>query len=234
MFLDFQHHCKEYEEYQEPDIPTLVNAYKSYVQEIDYRVFGGLDVTRQQQTLENIKKGNPVAVYKSGSNWGSFIGITLNNLYVGARCYLYGVFGGIGTFYIFLQNSLMLGSFQYFFYQQGVFWKSVRGIWIHGSMEIFAIVIESTAGFILGASILFPKTYSRINSFKIGFKNSFKIFLSTIPFTIAAGFLEGFITRYSIEMENWFSSFIILFTLALISFYYLIYPFIVHKKTLPA
>lgn len=181
-------------------------------------------------TLENIKDGNPVAVYKSGSHLGSFIGITLNNLYVGARCYLYGIFGGIGTFYIFLQNSLMLGSFQYFFYQQGVFWESVRGIWIHGSMEIFAIVIESMAGFILGASILFPRTYSRINSFKIGFKNSFKIFLSTFPFTISAGFLEGFITRYSIEMENWLSSFIILFTLAIISFYYLIYPFIVHKK----
>jgi uncharacterized membrane protein SpoIIM required for sporulation len=184
-------------------------------------------------TLENIKDGNPVAVYKSGSHLGSFIGITLNNLYVGARCYLYGIFGGIGTFYIFLQNSLMLGSFQYFFYQQGVFWESVRGIWIHGSMEIFAIVIESMAGFILGASILFPRTYSRMNSFKIGFKNSFKIFLSTFPFTISAGFLEGFITRYSIEMENWFSSFIILFTLAIISFYYLIYPFIVHKKYIP-
>ena len=124
----------------------------------------------------------------------------------------------------------MLGSFQYFFLQQGVFWKSVRGIWIHGSMEIFGIVIETAAGYILGASILFPKTYSRMNSFKIGFKNSFKIFLSTVPFTIAAGFLEGFITRYSIDMPNWLSSFIILFTLAIISFYYLIYPFIVHKK----
>jgi len=181
-------------------------------------------------TLENIKKGNPMAVYGSGSNWGSFIGITMNNLYVGARCYIYGIFGGLGTFYIFLQNSLMLGSFQYFFYEQGVFWKSVRGIWIHGSMEIFAIVIETTAGFILGASILFPKTFSRVNSFKIGFKNSFKIFLSTFPFTISAGFLEGFITRYSIDMPNWLSSFIILFTLGIISFYYLVYPFIVHKK----
>ncbi|SEO77422.1 Uncharacterized membrane protein SpoIIM, required for sporulation [Flavobacterium sp. CF108] len=181
-------------------------------------------------TLENIKKGNPVAVYESGSNWGSFIGITMNNLYVGARCYMYGIFAGIGTFYVFLQNSLMLGSFQYFFYDQNVFWKSVRGIWIHGSMEIFAIVIESAAGFILGASILFPKTYSRINSFKIGFKNSFKIFLSTFPFTISAGFLEGFITRYSIDMPNWLSSFIILFTLGIISFYYLVYPTIVYKK----
>ncbi|MWB96529.1 stage II sporulation protein M [Flavobacterium sp. GA093] len=182
-------------------------------------------------TLENIKKGNPMAVYGSGSNWGSFIGITMNNLYVGARCYIYGIFCGIGTFYIALGNGIMLGSFQYFFYEQNVFWKSVRGIWIHGAMEIFAIVIETAAGFILGASILFPKTFSRINSFKIGFKNSFKIFLSTFPFTISAGFLEGYITRYSIEMPNWLSSFIILFTLALISFYYLVYPFIVHQKT---
>ncbi|MCP2027247.1 putative membrane protein SpoIIM required for sporulation [Flavobacterium sp. HSC-32F16] len=181
-------------------------------------------------SLENIKKGNPMAVYGSGSNWGSFIGITMNNLYVGAKCYLYGIFGGIGTFYIFLQNSLMLGSFQYFFYEKNVFWQSVRGIWIHGSMEIFAIVIESSAGFILGASILFPKTFSRMNSFKIGFKNSFKIFLSTFPFTISAGFLEGFITRYSIDMPNWLSSSIILVTLGIISFYYLVYPFIVYKK----
>lgn len=182
-------------------------------------------------TLDNIKKGNPVAVYASGSNWGSFVGITMNNLYVGARCYIWGLFAGIGTLYISLQNCIMLGAFQYFFYEQNVFWKSVRGIWIHGSMEIFAIVIETAAGFILGASILFPKTFSRANSFKIGFKNSFKIFLSTFPFTISAGFLEGFITRYSVDMPNWLSSFIILFTLGVISFYYLVYPSIVHKKT---
>ncbi|MBE8723633.1 stage II sporulation protein M [Flavobacterium hungaricum] len=181
-------------------------------------------------TLENIKKGNPMAVYGSGSNWGSFVGITMNNLFVGAKCYLYGILAGLGTLYISMQNCIMLGAFQYFFYEQGVFWKSVRGIWIHGSMEVFAIVIETTAGFILGASILFPKTFSRINSFKIGFKNSFKIFLSTFPFTISAGFLEGFITRYSIDMPNWLSSGIILITLGIISFYYLVYPFIVHKK----
>ncbi|HEX8575320.1 MAG TPA: stage II sporulation protein M, partial [Flavobacterium sp.] len=124
----------------------------------------------------------------------------------------------------------MLGSFQYFFYDNGVLWESVQGIWIHGSMEIFAIVIESAAGFILGASILFPKTYSRINSLKIGFKNSLKIFLSTTPFTIAAGFLEGFITRYSIDMPNWLNVLIILSTLSLISFYYLIFPRFVSKK----
>ena len=181
-------------------------------------------------TLDNIKDGNPVAVYKSGSSLGSFIGITLNNLLVGAKCFIYGIFAGIGTFFIFLQNCVMLGCFQYFFYQQGVFWKSVQGIWIHGSMEIFGMVIEASAGFILGASILFPKTYSRVNSLKMGFKNSLKIFLATIPFTIAAGFLEGFITRYSIVMPNWLNVFIILSTLSLISFYFLFFPYFVNRK----
>ena len=181
-------------------------------------------------TLDNIKEGNPVAVYKSGSNWGGFIAITLNNLFVGLKCYIYGIFGGIGTFWVLIQNCIMLGSFQYFFYQQGVFWESVQGIWIHGSMEIFAMVVEAGCGFILGASILFPRTFSRLNSFKIGFKDSLKIFLGTVPFTIAAGILEGFVTRYSLEMPNWLNVFIILSTLSLISFYFLIYPTIVHKK----
>lgn len=181
-------------------------------------------------TLENIKEGNPVAVYKSGSSWGSYISITWNNLKVGAMSYFFGIFIGIGTFLVFFYNCIMVGSFQTFFYQQNVFWESVRGIWIHGSMEIFAMIIEAGAGFALGASILFPKTFSRVNSFKIGFKKTFKIFLSTMPFTIMAGFLEGFITRYSIDMPKFLSIGIILTTLGMISFYYLIYPFIVHKK----
>jgi uncharacterized membrane protein SpoIIM required for sporulation len=181
-------------------------------------------------TLENIEAGDPVAVYKSGSNWGSFFGITLNNLYVGLLSFIYGVFGGIGTGYLLLRNGIMLGAFQYFFYTEGVLWESVRGIWIHGAMEIFAIVIEGAAGLILGASILFPKTFSRMTSFKMGMKDGVKILISTFPFTFAAGFLEGYVTRYSNTMPNWLSVGIILLTLSLISFYYLVYPFILNKK----
>ena len=181
-------------------------------------------------TLENIEKGNPVAVYKSGSNWGSAIGITLNNLKVGALSFVAGIFGGVGTVYILFKNMVMLGAFQYFFYERGVFWQSVRGIWIHGCMEIFGIVIEAAAGMMFGAALLFPKTLSRIASLKIGFKNGLKLWFSTIPFTFAAGMLEGFVTRYSPVMPKLLNIFIIVFTLLIISYYYLIYPFIVNKK----
>jgi len=230
------------------EIPLLIYQYKRYVLYafLLFFLFVGMGVLSARyddglarlimgdayvnQTLENIKGGDPVAIYKSGSNWGGFIGITMNNLRVGAICFLFGIFGGVGTFYILLRNCMMLGTFQYFFYQEGVFWESVQGIWLHGSMEIFAIVIESAAGLLLGASILFPKTYSRFTSFKMGMKNGLKIYLSTIPFTIAAGFIEGFVTRYSLEMPNWLNVFIILSTLSLISFYYLVLPFMVAKK----
>jgi len=181
-------------------------------------------------TLENIEAGDPVAVYKSGSNWGSAFGITLNNLYVGIKSFIYGIFGGLGTGLVLLYNGIMVGAFQFFFYKEGVLWESVRGIWIHGSMEIFAIVIEGAAGLILGASILFPKTYSRLTSFKIGVKDGVKILISTFPFTIAAGLLEGYVTRYSNTMPNWLSVGIILVTLSIISYYYLIYPRLLHKK----
>jgi uncharacterized membrane protein SpoIIM required for sporulation len=181
-------------------------------------------------TLNNIEDGNPVAVYKSAGPIGSFIGITLNNLKVGAYMFIAGITGGILTMYLLFRNAVMLGSFQYFFYEKNVFWESVRGIWIHGCMEIFGMVMEGAAGLIFGAAILFPKTFSRVESLKAGFKNGLKIWASTLPFTFAAGVLEGFVTRYSPDMPRVLNIAIILITLAAITYYYLIYPYKVHRR----
>ena len=181
-------------------------------------------------TIENIKKGNPIGVYESGSNWGSTLYIIQNNITVGLKLYIYGLFAGIGTVLFAMFNSIMVGSFQYFFVTQGVLGQSARGIWVHGVFEIFSMVIETMAGLVFGASILFPKTFSRLNSFKVGFKDSFKIFLSTVPFTIVAGILEGYVTRYALKMNLGINLFIIFGTLFIISYYYIYYPFIVNKK----
>jgi len=181
-------------------------------------------------TVENIKKGNAVGVYQSGSTWGSTIGIIFNNIGVGAKLYLYGIFCGVGTLFALLSNSIMLGSFQYFFYEYGALKDSARGIWLHGVFEIFSMVVEAMCGLILGASILFPKTLSRFNSLKIGFKDSFKIFLSTVPFTICAGIIEGYVTRHALKMPLMLNVIIILGSLGIIGFYYFVYPSMVNKK----
>ncbi|KQR95586.1 hypothetical protein ASG01_07015 [Chryseobacterium sp. Leaf180] len=180
------------------------------------------------RTIRNIKAGNPVGVYQEGSTWGSTITITFNNIGVGAKMYLFGIIGGIGSLYILLSNSIMLGSFQYFFYEYGALKDSAKGIWLHGVYEIFSMVIEAMCGLILGTSILFPKTFSRFESFKIGFKNSFKIYLSTIPFTVCAGIIEGYVTRHALKMPGILNFLIISFCLFSIVFYYIILPRLIH------
>jgi len=180
-------------------------------------------------TLENIEKDDPMAVYKQMGEFNMFLGITINNIRVALMAFAFGMLLGIGTLFIMMQNAIMLGSFQYFFYEKGLFWESLRTIWIHGTLEISVIIIAGCAGLVLANGMLFPGTYTRLESFKRGVKNGLKIMLSTLPFFIVAGFLEGFVTRHT-EMPDVSAIFIILASLALILFYYVIYPRMLFKK----
>ena len=109
-------------------------------------------------------------------------------------------------------------------------WDSVRTIWIHGTIEISVIIVAACAGLVVGKSILFPGTYTRLASFVAGVKAGLKIVVSTIPFFIIAGFLEGFVTRHT-EMPDWLAIFIILISIfQSILFYYVFYPIYLNKK----
>ena len=180
-------------------------------------------------TYENIKKGDPMAVYKEQGEFNMFLGITINNIKVALMAFGYGILFGVGSLYVMLQNGIMLGSFQYMFYENGLLWESARTIWIHGAIEISVIIIASCSGLVLGNGMLFTGTYTRLESFKRSVKNGLKILMSTIPFFVIAGFLEGFVTRHT-EMPDWLAIFIILSSLALIIFYYVIHPIQLHKK----
>ncbi len=180
-------------------------------------------------TLENIEKGDPMAVYKQANSFDMFLGITINNIKVALSAFVYGIFLGLGTLVIILQNAVMLGAFQYFFYEQGVFWESVRTIWIHGTIEISVIIIAATAGFIIASGILMPGTYTRTQALIRKSRDGLKIMISTIPFFIIAGFLEGFVTRHT-EMPDSLAVSIILLSLGFIIYYYVILPGKLHQK----
>lgn len=180
-------------------------------------------------TLDNIEKGDPMAVYKQMGEFNMFLGITINNIKVALFAFALGIFLGVGTIWVLLRNGLMLGSFQYFFHDKGLLWESARTIWIHGTIEISVIILAGCAGLVMANGMLFPGTYTRLESFKRGIKNGLKIVVSTIPFFIIAGFLEGFVTRHT-EMPDWLAITIILGSLGLIVFYYVIYPYQLNKK----
>lgn len=174
-------------------------------------------------TLENIDKGDPMAVYKKMNGVDMFLGITFNNIRVSFFAFMMGLLVSFGTAWILMSNGIMLGAFQYFFHIHGLLIQSVLVIWIHGTLEISAIIIAGAAGITLGNSILFPGTYSRSQSFMIGAKEGLKMIVSLIPIFIVAGFLESFVTRYT-GMPVFLSLTIILGSLTFVVWYFLIYP----------
>ncbi|SRR5579871_2903 len=181
-------------------------------------------------TNENIQKGDPFGVYKQGDQMSMFLFIAANNIKVAFVAYVGGILFSIGTVLLLVQNGLMLGSFEYYFFSKGLGMQSILAIFIHGTIEISAIIIAGCAGLILGSSILFPKTYSRWNSILLGGKDGMKIVIGLVPFFLIAAFFEGFVTRHYQQMSVALKSSILLLSLAFIIWYFIIYPIRLHKR----
>lgn len=174
-------------------------------------------------TLENIKEGDALAVYGRGSQMDSFFAITFNNVRVSFFAFAAGLLLSLGTGFMLLQNGVMVGCFFTFLAQQGFLNESFKVVMLHGTLELSAIVIAGAAGFVMGNSILFPGTYSRMASFKKGAIKGLKIVMGLMPVFILAGFIEGFFTRYT--SMPWILSGTIIFGSAFfIIYYYVIYP----------
>lgn len=174
-------------------------------------------------TLENIDKGDPMAVYKNMGRGDMFFAITVNNIKVSFMAFSLGILLSLGTGFVLLQNGIMLGAFQFFFYQQGFLLPSFLTIWIHGTIEIASIIIAGAAGLVIGNSILFPGTYPRMHSFLQGARKGLKIVIGLVPLFIMAGFLESFVTR----LTDWHWALrlgIILASAYFILYYFIIYP----------
>ncbi|WP_276484488.1 stage II sporulation protein M [Paraflavitalea pollutisoli] len=182
-----------------------------------------------EMTEDNIAKGDPFGVYKDENKIVMFLRIALNNIRVSLMVFVAGLFLSVGTAWFLFQNGMMLGAFQYMFFAKGLGWPSVLVIWIHGTLEISAIIIAGGAGFILGNSLLFPGTRKRIDSLKRGAKDGLKLMIGLVPVFIVAAFLEGYVTRYS-SMPQWLSISILAASFSFILWYFVLYPIRLGKK----
>ena len=150
-----------------------------------------------QMTAENIAKKDPMAVYKQTGPIEMFLRIVLNNLMVDVQTFFSGLVFSIGSVLVLLYNGLMLSAFQFYFIKRGLFWDSFLAVWLHGTLEISAMVICGAAGIVLGKGIVFPGTYSRTQAFFSSAQRATKIFFSVLPITFVAAIIESFLTRYT-------------------------------------
>ncbi len=182
-------------------------------------------------TLDNIARGEPMAVYDGDNESDAFLGITLNNVWVSFRAFALGVLTSFGTGYILLVNGVMVGAFQTFFVEQGLGWESFLAIWLHGTLEISAVIVAGAAGLAMGNGWLFPGTYSRMASFRRGARRGLKIVIGTVPVFVCAGFIEGYFTRHT-EWPDGLRLAIILASLLFVITYFILLPRRLHQQAI--
>lgn len=180
-------------------------------------------------TMQNILEGKPFGIYSSDTESVMFGQITANNIRVSFLIFISGIFTSLSTAAYLFSNGVMMGCFEAFFAQHGLLWQSILAVMLHGTLELSAIVVAGAAGLAMGNGWLFPGTYSRLVSFRRAAKRGLKIVVGTVPVFVVAGFIEGYITRHTEVADAVRLSFILL-SAAFVIFYYIIYPYRLHKK----
>ncbi|MFT3750795.1 MAG: stage II sporulation protein M [Agriterribacter sp.] len=180
-------------------------------------------------TEENIESGKPFGVYAEGNELMMWLGIMLNNIFVSFTYFARGIVLCFPVILSLLNEGVRLGAFEYMFFSKGLGMQSVLTVFIHGTLELSAIVIAGAAGVVLGKGWMFPGTGTRLQSFLRGAKDGVIILVSLIPVFVVAAFFEGFITRYY-TMPQWLSAFILMASASYIIWYYIIYPVRVQRR----
>ena len=121
-------------------------------------------------------------------------GIMANNISVAFNAFALGITAGVGTCYVIIINSMMLGGFAGHFSNHGLTYEFWSFIAPHGILEIFAILVSAAAGLRLGLSLAIPGQLKRSASLRVGAHEAVLLVLGTIPMFIVAGIIEGFIT----------------------------------------
>lgn len=175
------------------------------------------------KTMENIDAGNPFGIYESGNPILSWLQLMIHNIRVSFLMFVSGIFAGVPSIYLLSQNAIMVGVFDQMFAAKGFGLQFFLVVFIHGTLELTALIVAAAAGIILGKSYLFPGTVRRIDSFKRGAKDGVKIMIGLMPVFGLAAFFEGFITRLYNDLSI-LTSLITLLSVVFVIWYFIIYP----------
>ena len=182
-----------------------------------------------EKTEENIRLGNPFGIYETGNPFLSWLGLMIHNIKVSFLMFVSGLFCGVPSLYLLGQNAVMVGVFDQFFAARGLGTQFFLVVFVHGTLELTAIIIAGAAGVVLGKSFLFPGTIKRIDAFKQGSKDGVKLMIGLIPVFALAAFFEGFITRLYNDLSV-LTSLISSVSVLFIIWYFVVYPARLSRK----
>lgn len=141
------------------------------------------DIVAHHNWTESLNNANPLASTS----------IQKNNITVTFYAFGGGIFAGLVTIWVLIQNGLLLGMvmglcIKYKFWDIPIF---VAG---HGVLELTAIFIAGGAGLMIGRALVMPGDRSRIDALVTQGLEAVKLIMGCVPMLLIAGTIEGFIS----------------------------------------
>jgi uncharacterized membrane protein SpoIIM required for sporulation len=135
-----------------------------------------------------------------------------HNSQISVLCFALGFAFGVPTAMLLVYNGTMLGAILALFASHGLGLEMGGWLIIHGSTEIFAIVLAGAAGFRIGWSVVFPGEESRLAAATIAGRGAAMVMAGVVVMLFVAGLLEGIgrqvitsdLARYAIGLSMLF------------------------------
>lgn len=158
----------------------------------------------EQQRLKtlalNSRPNQPHPMAREGG-FGLSSMIMTNNIRVSILAFATGIFFGIGTIIILINNGLMLGALAALYTDAGYssyFWSLILP---HGGLELVSIFIGGAAGLIVGYALINPGSYYRKDWLVKEGNAAIQLVIGIIPLLIIAALIEAYITPAYLGIE---------------------------------
>ena len=141
------------------------------------------DIAAHRNWTESINEANPIGATS----------IQTNNITVTFMAFGGGIFAGLLTVWVLIQNGLLLGLV-FALCVKYKFWDIPTFVAGHGVIELTAIFIAGGAGLMIGKAMLMPGDRRRIDALVTNGLEAVRLILGCIPMLLIAGTIEGFIS----------------------------------------
>ena len=149
---------------------------------------GGRDFTASPEALRQ------TLYHQQGTQGLGFFATYLftHNSQVSVLAFTLGFAFGVPTVMLLIYNGAMLGAFLALFASRGLGFELGGWLMIHGTTEIFAIVLAGAAGLKIGWAVVFPGESGRLDAAAKAGRTAALVMGGVVVMLLVAGLLEGF------------------------------------------
>jgi len=150
----------------------------------------GRDPMATTAFLRQTLYGKPESAIDGLSSLASFL--FTHNAQISIFAFALGFMFCLPTAGLLAMNFGALGAFVALFASRGLAFESIGWLMIHGTTELFAIILSSAAGFSIGWAVAFPGERSRVDAAAEAGKRAATAMAGVVVMLFVAGILEGY------------------------------------------